>query len=298
VSGGGGQDRRNAHLARGEEASGGDDTVTLEFAKMSGAGNDFIVIDDRANALGEDARELAKQLCRRRISIGADGLILIVPSTRCDFRMRYLNADGSEADMCGNGGRCAARFAFEHGIGGRDLTFESRSGMHKASIVDDENVRLSMADPRAIIPDFEVSVLGQRLRVHRVNTGVPHAVLEVDDLTAVEVVELGRAIREHRAFMPEGTNANFVKVLGDNALDLRTYERGVEDETLACGTGAVAAAVTMAAAGKVRPPVTVTTAGGWDLDIGFFMSDIGFSGVTLTGDARTIYEGQIEQSGD
>ena len=272
--------------------------MTLEFAKMTGAGNDFIVIDDRGNAIGEDARELAKQLCRRRLTVGADGLILIVPSTRCDFRMRYFNADGSEADMCGNGGRCAARFAFAHGIAGGDLSFESRSGLHDASIVDDENVRLSMADPRAIIPGFELTVLGERLRVHRVNTGVPHAVLEVEDLAAVDVVELGRAIREHRAFMPDGTNADFVAVRGEHALGLRTYERGVEDETLACGTGAVAAAITMAAAGRVKPPVSVATAGGWRLHVGFFMTDIGFSGVTLAGDARTIYEGQIEQSGE
>jgi diaminopimelate epimerase len=272
--------------------------LTLAFAKMTGAGNDFIVIDDRANAIGEDARELAKELCRRRLSVGGDGLILIVPSARCDFRMRYLNADGSEADMCGNGGRCAARFAFERGIAGRTLTFESRSGVHRAEIVDDESVRLGMSDPRAIILDFELRVMGEALRLHRVNTGVPHAVLEVPDLAAVDVVTLGRAIREHRAFVPDGTNADFVTVRDEHALDLRTYERGVEDETLACGTGAVAAAVAMAAAGRVKPPVSVGTAGGWCLEVGFFMTDIGFSGVTLTGDARTIYAGQIEQSGD
>ncbi len=270
--------------------------MTLEFAKMTGAGNDFIVIDDRGRTVGEDARELAKQLCRRRLSVGADGLILVVPSTRCDFRMRYFNADGSEADMCGNGGRCVARFAFDRGIAGKSLSFESSSGLHEAAIVDDENVRLSMADPRAMIPDFELTVLGERLRVHRVNTGVPHAVLEVGDLAALDVVELGRAIREHRAFMSEGTNADFVTVCGDHALNLRTYERGVEDETLACGTGAVAAAITMAAAGRVKPPVSVATAGGWLLVVGFFMTDIGFCDVTLTGDARTIYDGQIEQS--
>jgi diaminopimelate epimerase len=265
---------------------------------MTGAGNDFIVIDDRENAVGEDARELAKQLCRRRLSVGADGLILIVPSSRCDFRMRYFNADGSEADMCGNGGRCAARFAFDRGIAGRDLSFESRSGAHEAAIVDERNVRLSMADPRAMILDFEIGVLGERIRVHRVNTGVPHAVLEVDDLADVDVRQLGRAIREHRAFVPEGVNADFVAVRDAHALDLRTYERGVEDETLACGTGAVAAAVTMAARGRVKPPVSVATAGGWRLDVGFFMSDLGFSGITLTGDARTIFDGQIEQSAE
>lgn len=272
--------------------------MTLEFAKMTGAGNDFVVIDDRGNTVGEDARELAKQLCRRRLSVGADGLILIVPSSRSDFRMRYFNADGSEADMCGNGGRCAARFAFDHGIAGEALSFESRSGLHEAQIIDDDEVRLSMADPRAIMLDFELTVLGERLRVHRVNTGVPHAVLEVEDVASVDVVELGRAIREHRAFAPDGTNADFVHTRDGHTLRLRTYERGVEDETLACGTGAVAAAVTMSAAGKLGPPVSVVTAGGWRLEVGFFMSALGFCDVTLTGDARTVFEGALEQTGE
>ena len=155
--------------------------MKLGFAKMTGAGNDFIVIDDRGNAIGEDARELARELCRRRVSVGADGLILLVPSTRCDFRMRYFNADGSEADMCGNGGRCVARFAHDLGIVGREMQFESRSGVHRAVIMDD-GVRLSMTEPRAMLLNVNVSVYGQRFVVHRVNTGVPHAILEVDDI--------------------------------------------------------------------------------------------------------------------
>lgn len=269
--------------------------MTFEFAKMTGAGNDFIVIDDRANTIGEDARELAKQLCRRRLSIGADGLILITPSSRFDFRMRYFNADGSEADMCGNGGRCAARFARERQIAGDEMTFESRSGKHSARIVDSENVRLAMPDPRAMILNVEITIKGDRLEAHRVNTGVPHAVIEVDDLESHPVVEVGRAVREHRAFMPEGTNADFVRVVDDHAIELRTYERGVEDETLACGTGAVASALIMAALGKAHPPVAVRTRGGWTLDVGFFMSDLGFCDVSLTGDARTVFAGEIEQ---
>jgi diaminopimelate epimerase len=270
--------------------------MTLEFAKMTGAGNDFIVIDDRENAVGEDARELAKQLCRRRVSVGADGLILVVPSRRCDFRMRYLNADGTEADMCGNGGRCVARFAVEHGIAGPEMCFESRSGTHRAEIVDDTNVRLAMPDPRALLLDFEIGLRGERLTLHRVNTGVPHAVVEVAELESIPVVETGRAIREHRAFVPEGTNVDFVRVRDGHTIELRTYERGVEDETLACGTGAVASAVTMAARGKVRPPVDVVTRGGWTLRVGFYMSDLGFCNVSLTGDARTVYRGELSLS--
>ncbi len=272
--------------------------MTLEFAKMTGAGNDFIVIDDRAMTIQDDARELAKHLCRRRVSVGADGLILVVPSARCDFRMRYLNADGSEADLCGNGGRCVARFARELGIAGNTMTFESRTGIHRAEIVDDENVRLAMPDPRAMILDVELVLRGQRATVHRINTGVPHAVMEVDDLEDYPVVEMGRAIREHGAFVPEGTNADFVRLIDGSTVEMRTYERGVEDETLACGTGAVAASLIQAARGRVSAPVSVLTRGGPALIVDFFMSDMGFCDVTLTGEARIVYRGTITQSED
>jgi diaminopimelate epimerase len=264
---------------------------------MTGAGNDFIVIDDRGNAIGEDARELARELCRRRVSVGADGLILLVPSARCDFRMRYFNADGSEADMCGNGGRCVARFAHDLGIVGREMQFESRSGVHRAVITDD-GVRLSMTEPRAMLLNVNVSVYGQRFVVHRVNTGVPHAILEVDDIDEYPVVDTGRALRHHDVFLPEGTNVDFVRVLDEGRIALRTYERGVEDETLACGTGAVASAIVMAALKRVRPPVSVQTRGGDTLEVGFYMSDLGFCDVTLAGNAEVVYLGAIERSGD
>lgn len=263
---------------------------------MTGAGNDFIVIDDRRNEVGGDARELAKQLCRRRLSIGADGLILLIPGTTADFRMRYFNADGSEADMCGNGGRCAARFAHEKGIAGAGMTFESRSGMHSAEILEGGAVRLGMTDPRAMLLDNGVLLKGVRRAVHRINTGVPHAVCEVEDLDQFDVVEIGRLLRYHTDYMPEGTNADFVEVIDDGTLSLRTYERGVEDETLACGTGAVAAALVMAALGKVKPPVAVRTRGGETLTIGFYMSDLGFCDVTLSGNADIVYEGVLDQS--
>lgn len=271
--------------------------MILEFAKMSGAGNDFIVIDDRGNVIGDDAGELAKQLCRRRVSVGADGLILIVPGTSSDFRMRYINSDGSEADMCGNGGRCAARFAFEAGIAGKEMTFESSSGTHSAQIVG-ENVRLMMPEPRAVALDIGISVGGAKLAVHRINTGVPHVVHEVEDIDSFPVEEVGRSIRNHRRFPSEGANADFVSVSSDNALRVRTYERGVEGETLACGTGAVAAALVMAALGKVRPPVRVQTRGGSVLTVGFYMSDLGFCDISLEGEARFVYKGHLERSED
>ncbi|MCD4690825.1 diaminopimelate epimerase [bacterium] len=270
--------------------------MKLEFAKMSGAGNDFIVVDDRSGAVAEDAGELAKQLCRRRVSVGADGLILIVKSTAHSFRMRYFNADGSEADMCGNGGRCVARFAHERSIAKAAMSFESRSGVHRAEIIDQDNVKLTMTEPRAMLLGTELYVSGELFTVHRINTGVPHAVIEVADLDSYPVVETGRAVREHVRFTSEGTNVDFVTVDDEHHVRLRTYERGVEDETLACGTGAVATALIMSTLEKTKPPVTVMTHGGKQLTVDFFISDTGFCDVSLTGDARVIYWGDLDLS--
>jgi diaminopimelate epimerase len=187
---------------------------------------------------------------------------------------------------------------FAHGLGivGESMTFESRSGLHKAAVTSQDAVSLAMPDPRALLLNSGILVRGERLVLHRINTGVPHAVVEVDDLDAFPVIEVGRAVREHRDFMPEGTNADFVRVLDDHTIRLRTYERGVEDETLACGTGAVAAALVTAALGRTAPPVTVRTRGESALVVGFYMSDLGFCDVSLAGDARTVYEGTLEQS--
>jgi diaminopimelate epimerase len=265
---------------------------------MSGAGNDFIVIDDRESVVGNDARELAKQLCRRRLSIGADGLILIVPSTRAEFRMRYFNADGSEADMCGNGGRCVAKFAYEKGIVGRKMTFESRNGLHDAEILEGGDVLLKMTEPRAILMDNRLQFGGEERSLHRINTGVPHTVCEVESLAEFPVVQIGRLIRRYTGFMPEGTNADFIEVKDEHTVALRTYERGVEDETLACGTGAVAAAIISAALGKTKPPVAVLTHGGATLTVGFYMSSLGFCDVTLSGNAEIVYEGGLDQTDD
>jgi len=231
---------------------------------MTGAGNDFVVIDDRENRIGADARELAKQLCRRRFSVGADGLILVV--------------------------------AFEKAIAARSMTFESSSGLHEAMVLDGGDVRLNMADPRAIMLRNPLLLAGVNRELHRINTGVPHAVCEVDDIDSFPVVEVGRIVRYHSDFMPEGTNADFMQVLNESTLSLRTYERGVEDETLACGTGAVAAALVSAALGKTKPPVSVVTRGGDTLVIGFYMSELGFCDVTLEGNADIVFEGALDQS--
>lgn len=272
--------------------------MELEFAKMSGAGNDFVVIDNRQGAIGQDVRELAKQLCRRRMSIGADGLILVGESRDHAFRMRYFNADGSEADMCGNGGRCVARFASELGIAGREMEFESKVGLHHAEAREDGTVKLGLPDPRAVLLKTTLTIDGEHLTLHRVNTGVPHAVIEVDDVETYPVVEMGRVIRYHSRFAPEGTNVDFVTMKPDGMLRLRTYERGVEDETLACGTGAVATALMMAALGKAESPAVVMTQGGGPLVVSFFMSDFGFCDVSLLGDVRIVYWGKLQLSED
>ncbi len=272
--------------------------MELEFAKMSGAGNDFIVIDNRKRAIGRDVRELTKQLCRRRMSIGADGLILLGESRDHGFRMRYFNADGSEADMCGNGGRCVARFASELGITGREIEFESSAGLHRAEVHEDGSVTLMLPDPRAIIMDTTLPFDGEILALYRVNTGVPHAVIEVPDVEAYPVFERGRFVRYHSTFAPEGTNVDFVTLKPDGTLRLRTYERGVEDETLACGTGAVASALMMAALNKITSPAVVMTQGGEPLIVRFYMSEHGFCDVSLSGDARIIYWGKLQLSED
>jgi diaminopimelate epimerase len=178
------------------------------------------------------------------------------------------------------------------------MSFESRSGAHRAEVMEGDNVKLMMADPRAMIIGHEIVLGGKIVEVHRINTGVPHAIHEVQDLENVPVVEMGRAIRLHEDFVPDGTNADFAQLIDGSTIALRTYERGVEDETLACGTGAVAAALTMAALGKVTAPVAVRTRGGWVLTVGFYMSDLGFCDVSLTGDARVVYRGELEQSRD
>lgn len=270
--------------------------MKLEFAKMSGAGNDFIVVDDRKGVVAEDAGELAKQLCRRRLSVGADGLILVVASATHDFRMRYFNADGSEADMCGNGGRCVARFAHDRGIAGETMRFQSRSGTHKAEILDENHVRLMMTEPRAMRLRTALHMGGETYEVHRISTGVPHAVIEVDGIDDYAVVEIGREMRSHASFGPEGTNVDFVTVDDEHNIRLRTYERGVEDETLACGTGAVAAVITLATLGRVKPPLTVMTRGGEPLQVGFYMSDSGYCDVSLSGDARIVYWAELDLS--
>ncbi|MHB1016185.1 MAG: diaminopimelate epimerase [Desulfurivibrionaceae bacterium] len=265
----------------------------IAFTKMSGTGNDFIFIDHRTPFLTrEEMPAFARAVCERRVSVGADGLIFIEKSESADFRWQFLNADGSWAEMCGNGARCAARFAHDRGIAPARMRFETVAGLIEAEVTG-QSVKLKMTAPTGLHLEEKIAINGQEQVVHSLNTGVPHAVLFMDNIHQAPVQEWGRAIRFHEHFQPAGTNVNFVQQQGDNGLIVRTYERGVEGETLACGTGAVASAIIAGLLGKVRPPVTVTTSGGEELIIHYALAGQEISGVYLEGPAHFIYEGQL-----
>lgn len=269
--------------------------MLLHFYKMNGAGNDFVVIDNRdlATSLTNEQIEL---LCDRHRGIGADGLLAVEPAENgADFKFRYYNADGGEAEMCGNGARCFGRFtAALMEDEPEKVTFETIAGTLAAEIVE-ENIRIAMSEPTDLTMDSGASVPGLDCTLHFVNTGVPHVVAYVDDLGGTDVVKHGRAIRQHECFSPNGTNANFATVLEPGHIAIRTYERGVEDETLACGTGMVACALMHHLLTDAPSPIQVDVKGGDTLEIGFEKTgDQSFTNVTLTGPADFVFEGDIE----
>jgi len=265
------------------------------FTKMSGTGNDFILIDHREPVLARaEMPAFARALCRRGVSVGADGLIFIEKSATADFCWQFLNADGSWAEMCGNGARCAARFAREKGIAPARMRFETVAGLIEAE-VKGSSVKLKMTAPGSLRLGEKIMVAGQEQELHSLNTGVPHAVLFVTEISEAPVAEMGRIIRYHEHFQPAGTNVNFVTCTGPDSLAVRTYERGVEGETLACGTGAVAAAIIAGLLGRVAAPVTVTTSGGEELIIHYQLCGQEINGVYLEGPARFVYEGRLHE---
>ncbi|MCL2790151.1 MAG: diaminopimelate epimerase [Desulfobulbus sp.] len=268
-------------------------SLPIPFWKMSGAGNDFIIIDHRHPIMHpEQMAEFARLVCRRKFSVGADGLFLIEHSDRADFKWRFFNADGSEAEMCGNGARCVARFAYMQGIAAARMRFETLAGMIDATVADTQ-VTVRMTPPHSFRFDRQLEVAGQMLMVHGVDTGVPHAVIFVDDIDTLDVIGLGRQIRRHPAFAPAGTNVDFV----GHAMEgfrIRTYERGVEDETMACGTGVVAVALIAAAKGYAGSPVEIVTSGGVALTVYFNGEQVeGANQVLLKGPAHLIYQGEL-----
>jgi diaminopimelate epimerase len=265
----------------------------LRFAKMNGAGNDFVMLDNRAGNIHLDAKQISR-ICDRHRGVGADGILLLEKaSDGADFRMRYYNRDGGEAEMCGNGARCFARFASQVAGAEGKISFETPAGVIGAEL-HGELVTLEMSDPKDARLSVDLTVGARTKTIHFINTGVPHVVVPVVKLAEVDVQSEGPAIRRHHMFAPAGANVNFMEKRGRSAIAIRTYERGVEDETLACGTGVVASALIFARLEKVNGPVDVLVRGGSELAVGFSRENDNFRNVTLTGPAEFVFEGTIE----
>jgi diaminopimelate epimerase len=265
----------------------------ITFYKMSGSGNDFIIIDNRSRIIdGLDLPKFIRAGCRRKMAVGADGLILIEPSDKADFRWQFFNSDGSRAEMCGNGARCAARFAVVNGIAKANLSFETDAGV-VAGQVEGDRARVKMPDPMDLRLDYAIELKTGPVTVSSINTGVPHVVIMRDSVAEVDVFNLGREIRNHKAFAPAGTNVNFICRKGQGQLAIRTYERGVEDETLACGTGSIAGALVTSSKLDWNSPIDLTTRSGEVLRIHFNKNENVFDNVYLEGDARIIYTAQL-----
>ena len=268
--------------------------TTLHFVKMNGAGNDFILLDNRRGDLRLTPAQVAR-LCHRQRGIGADGLLLLVPSRRgqADWAWDFYNSDGSTADMCGNGARCFARF-IQSVTGATERTsFETGAGVITARF-QGERVTINLTAPHTLRLGEIVPAAGAKLTVHSLNTGVPHAVVFVPDADKAMVQALGAEIRYHEHFKPKGTNVNFAQVLGPNHIRVRTYERGVEGETLACGTGVTASALVSARVHGFQSPVRVQVQGGDTLEVAWTAAGDDFAEVQLTGPADFVFRGSIE----
>lgn len=262
---------------------------------MQAEGNDFIIIDNRRGMLKKRGIEdFVRKVCRRRFSVGADGVILIENSKKADFKWHYYNPDGGEVEMCGNGSRCAARFAYLNKITPARLSFETIAGIIKAEIKG-SRVKVELTKPNGLRLGFKLPINGKKYEANFLNTSVPHVVYFSENLEKLDVVGIGRKTRHHKLFRPSGTNANFVKITGYHNLSIRTYERGVEDETLACGTGSVASALIAGALNKVKSPVYVKTKGGKTLKVYFKWDGKEFSQVFLEGEAKVIYKGDLSK---
>ncbi len=272
------------------------DIKRLPFTKLSGAGNDFLLIDNREMILTENVPAFVQAVCRRGMSVGADGVILVEPSNKAHFRMRYFNSDGSEGETCGNGSRCVSRFAYIKGIAPASMKFETLAGMYEAQVLEDNRVRVQVSNPKDLRINLTADTQKGPLTVHFINTGVPHAVIvldTLDELMKFDVFNIGRELRHHSLFAPAGTNVNMVVATGEHTARIRTYERGVENETLACGTGSIASAMILEILGKIQNPVQMTTQGGPVLGIDFNRNNNDINQVFLEGEARVVFEGEL-----
>ncbi|MFH1411767.1 MAG: diaminopimelate epimerase [Candidatus Omnitrophota bacterium] len=264
------------------------------FTKAVASGNDFVVVDNLSGELDTrdvDYSEMAVEVCPRRLAVGADGLLVLERSENADLRMRIINPDGSEVDMCGNGARCSALYASKLGLGS-DLKIETRAGMLSAE-VRGNNVKIMMSDPKDVRLDINLGMGQKIINVSSINTGVPHVVHLVDNIESYDVESTGRLIRRHTMFAPDGTNADFVGKDRDGNMMIRTYERGVEGETLACGTGTVASALVLGLLGKASSPVSLLTKSGETLKVYYEADGEKIRNVYLEGKADILWEGKM-----
>jgi diaminopimelate epimerase len=258
--------------------------MKIKFYKYQGTGNDFIMIDNRHGEFPKNNTKLINDMCDRRFGIGADGLILLENDNSSDFNMIYYNSDGNQSTMCGNGGRCIVAFAKKLDIINNVTSFNAIDGIHTATIKDDiVSLQMKDVDSVTIYPNYIF-----------LNTGSPHHVEMVDDLTVIEVKKRGSQIRYSELYGEEGSNVNFVTQFNENHFALRTYERGVEDETLSCGTGATAVAISMHAIGKTHSTEIDLNVEGGNLKVSFIENNGNYTQVFLTGKANFVFEGEIE----
>lgn len=271
------------------------------FTKMSGAGNDFVFLDKKINSLSDITAEFVKRICSRREGIGADGLITIEDSSNYNFIMNYYNADGSTGSLCANGARCAILFAYDSGrLAGKSARFLSNGIEYKGEIISKSEIKFCLNPPKKIKYNFKVKAGGKLINAHFADTGSPHVVIDIKEtegfltsLDHVPVEELGREIRYIPEFSPGGTNVNFIDV-NNNVIYIRSYERGVEAETLACGTGSVAAALISYITHKIHPPVELVTKGNEKLFVNFDVENSKVRNLSLIGPAKIVFTGEMK----
>ena len=258
--------------------------MKINFSKYNGAGNDFILIDDSENLINNN-KLLINYLCDRHFGIGADGLIILKESNNCDFEILHYTSDGNLGSLCGNGSRCAVLFAYDKGIITRKTIFHAFDGIHNAEILENGLIKMEMK----VNSDIVINSYGTWL-----DTGSPHLVIEKNNTDKLDVSNEGRAIRYNDFYEKEGVNVNFIEKISDDKFKIRTYERGVENETLACGTGSTASAICMNFLGRTkRSNITMKCKGG-DLNVQFNLSERGYQEISITGPANLVYEGTIK----
>lgn len=263
-----------------------------EFWKMSGAGNDFIILDNRRGTFHTLQRDFFRRICCRKLSVGADGVCVISESRKADFKVRFYNSDGSLSRFCGNGSRCVSRYTFLNGMAGKRMTFEGDDGIHTA-LIDQEFVSVSIPDVKEYQSGLRIKAGKKWYQGSLIKVGVPHFVTETGNIEKIDVNKEGRFLRYHRRFSPYGSNINFIQLDHNGSIRIRTYERGVEQETLACGSGCVAAALCVAQRKGVLSPITLMTRSSIPLKVSFQKAHHRWKNISLEGDARIIFKGTL-----